>query len=94
MMTEDTIRRAAGHPDAIPREYINWFVKGAKWAMENDEMTQLRARNAMLEQMLEKELVSRIDPFELRDLRDLKNRVQILEQYTGKKLNTLITEAY
>lgn len=31
---EDEIRRAAGHPDAIPRAYIEWFVKGANWMKE------------------------------------------------------------
>lgn len=34
MKTEEEIRQAAGHPDAIPRELINWFVKGALW-MQN-----------------------------------------------------------
>jgi hypothetical protein len=30
-ITEDEIRRAAGHPDAIPKVYIECFVMGALW---------------------------------------------------------------
>jgi len=51
-ITDEEIKQAAGHPDAIPQVYIDWFIKGAKWLrdkIETDSPLYLTNSNEQVE---------------------------------------------